>query len=51
MSFSDRFWRVAKAARETPSDHDQQTWAAIVKQGSDDPPQTFSSGYVVYYEN
>jgi len=52
MSFSDRFWRVVKAARETPSDHDQQTWATMVKQGRDDPPPTSPSGYVyvVYSE-
>jgi len=52
LSFSERFWRVAKAARETPSDHDQQTWAAMVKQGRDDPPPTSPSGYayVVYSE-
>ena len=50
MSFSERFWRVVKAAPETPNDHDHQTWATMVKQGSDAPSQTSSAAYVVYYE-
>jgi len=50
MSFSDRFWRLVKAARETPTDRDEQTWSAMVEQGSDAPSQTSPSAYVVYYE-
>ena len=48
LTFSERYWRLVKAARETPKDYDPQISSVMVVQGRDATPQPSSWPFVDY---